>query len=230
MHAEDFSWAALLMEARRERYARYSPVFWRPARDVVESHAKFLRFVAARPGALALRTAQGFIIGLAQDGYCFVDDFAVAHDALWASEGRALLLATWRARQEATALRVVAAQGDEPKWRMLSELGLTPHARWWVKELTPSGPATHGAIALGDLAAQLVRAPLVYDPGGPVCLLGNLEASKAATAATRAAAAGAVLAIVQREGGHTPVPEREPELEAAGYHNPAAFYQGRPEV
>jgi hypothetical protein len=229
MTADDFLWAAKLMESRRERQAGYSPVFWRPARGVVDSHAQFLRFAGTRPDALALRTARGFIIASPQDGRCFVDDFAVEDDALWASDGKALLLAAWRGRRTANALRVVTARRDEPKRRMLIELGLKPHARWWVKELTPSGaPAPYGAIRLGDVQAQLVRAPPVYDPGGPVCLLGDLDPGKAASAAERAGAAGAVLAILQRDGGDAPVAEREPALEAAGYHNPAEFYQGRP--
>ena len=51
---------------------------------------------------------------------------------------------------------------------------------------------------------------------------------QAANAAERAAAAGAVLAIVQRVNGGAPVPPDEPLLEAAGYHNPGEFYQGLP--
>jgi len=228
----DFSWAAQLMASRRERYAQYSPVFWRPARGIVDTHAQFLRFASARPGAIGLRTAHGFVIASQQDGRCFVDDFAVDDDAFWATDGRALLMTAWRlARKPGNALRVVSARRDEPKRRMLTDLGLTPHARWWVKELSPSGPpATHGAITLGDLPALLVRAPPVYDPGGPVCLLGDLDGGRALRAAERAAAAGAVLAIVQREGGDAPVTDDEPALEAAGYHNPSEFYQGRPEV
>lgn len=231
MGGADFEWVAQLMARRRERYAEYSPVFWRPARGATDNHARFLRFSATRPGTLALRSTHGFILGSPQEGRFLVDDFAVEQDAQWATEGRALLLAAWqRARTQTKVLRVVTARRDAPKRLMLTQLGLTPHARWWVKALTPTGPtAPAGAITLGDVQARLVPAPPVYDPGGPVCLLGDLPAAQAASAAQRAAAAGAVLAVVQRDGGDSTVPEHEPLLEAAGYHNPAEFHQGSPE-
>lgn len=233
MTDDDFSWAARLMERRRELYAGYSPVFWRPARGIVDFHAQFLALCGQRAGAVALRTAHGFVISYPQQGCCFVDDFAVDEPARWATEGRALLLAAWqRARSsEQRSLRVVSACRDEPKRDMLIALGLHAATRWWVKELTPGAPAQpFGPLALGGVAGdvQLVRAPPVYDPGGPVCLLGSLDSAHAAVAAERAAAAGAVLAIVQRESSGEPVPASDPVLEAAGYHNPAAFFQGQP--
>ena len=126
-------------------------------------------------------------------------------------------------------LRVVAARRDEPKRQMLIDLGLTANARWWVKELTPAAPAhACGPVTILGAPAQLLVAPPVYDPGGPVCMLGEIDAASAADAAERAAELGAVLAIVQREGGDKPVAETEPLLEAAGYHNPGEFYQGQP--
>jgi carbon-monoxide dehydrogenase large subunit len=64
--------------------------------------------------------------------------------------------------------------------------------------------------------------------GGSAALAGALDSAHAAVAAERAAAAGAVLAIVQRESSGEPVPASDPVLEAAGYHNPAAFLEGQP--
>jgi hypothetical protein len=231
MTADDFPWAAQMMQRRRERYAQYSPVFWRPAHGIVELHAGFLGLCSRREGAVALRTRHGFIVSCAQQGRCFVDDFAVDDDSLWPSEGKLLLLTAWRRARSAdqSTLRVVTARRDGAKRNMLIDLGLTVASRWWVKELAPTAPAQPlGPITLADIAAVLVAAPPVYDPGGPVCLLGALDSSKAALAAERAAAAGAVLAIVQCEGSDAPVPEADPLLEAAGYHNPAEFYQGAP--
>ena len=71
-------------------------------------------------------------------------------------------------------------------------------------------------------------APPVYDPGGPVCLLGDIESERAGNAAQAAAGHGAVLAIVQRERFTSAMPERDPTLEAAGFHNPSEFYEGDP--
>jgi hypothetical protein len=231
MTEADFPWAAQLMRRRRERYAQYSPVFWRPAPRIVEFHAQFLRYCSTREGAQALRTEGGFIIMAPNQGRCFVDDFAVEEESLWASEGKKLLLAAWQRSRGPTqrTLRVVTARRDEAKRQLSIDLGLTVNARVWVKELTPSAPPRPpGPITLDVGEAQLVNAPPVYDPGGPVCLLGDLDPSKAAAAAEQAAAAGAVLAIVQREGGDDAVAASEPLLEAAGYHTPAEFYQGRP--
>jgi len=72
-----------------------------------------------------------------------------------------------RARSETqTALRVVVARRDLPKRQMLVDLALTPNARWWVKEITPSAEVQpHGPISVAGNAASLVAAPPVYDPG-----------------------------------------------------------------
>jgi hypothetical protein len=239
MHAEtpwpmteaDFAWAAQLMQRRRELYAEYSPVFWRPAQGVLELHAYFLRVRSEREGALALRTRGGFVVSSPLSGRCTVDDFAVEEPSSWPSEGRALLLAAWqRARSPAqTVLEVVTGRRDEPKRRMLADLGLSACARWWVKELDAAADAQpHGPITVAGTEAQLLVAPPVYAPGGPVCLTGDLDPGLARAAAADAAAAGAVLLIVRRDGGDSEVPASEPELEAAGFHNPSEFYRGCP--
>ena len=67
MTGGDFTWAAQLMQRRRDVYARYSPVFWRPAQGVVDAHAWFLGKCSERDGAVALRTQHGFIISYAQN-------------------------------------------------------------------------------------------------------------------------------------------------------------------
>jgi hypothetical protein len=227
MHDDDFVWSAMLMQRRRERYATFSPVFWRPAANIERSHAEFMRSTAAQDGAIALRTDHAFAISIPHDGRCFVDDFAVDDDDRWATDGRALALEVWAtASPQQSTLRVVTARRDEPKRTMLQSLGLTVTERWWVKELDPTGPsATWGPATIGAAPALIIPAPPVYDPGGPVCLLGDMDTSQAGLAATEAAGLGAVLAIVQRK--HDP-PATEPELEMSGYHNPSEFYEGDP--
>ncbi|MBI2703934.1 MAG: hypothetical protein HYX32_01390 [Actinobacteria bacterium] len=228
MHADDFDWAATLMQQRRERYAEFSPVFWRPAANITAGHAQFMRSTAAREGAVAIRTDAGFALSYPHEGRCFVDDFAVDGDDRWAVDGRELLLAVWSAARSSQqqVLRVVTARRDEPKRSMMIALGLEVGARWWVKELSPAGDAsTWGPVTVGDVDALIGPAPPVYDPGGPVCLLGDVDPSRAGQAADAAAELGAVLAVVQRE--FNPV-ESEPVLEAAGFHNPSEFYEGDP--
>jgi len=63
MTADDAAWAAGLMERRRQVYAAYSPVFWRPRPGVTGLHARFLGRQLASPGCLAVRTGHGFLIG-----------------------------------------------------------------------------------------------------------------------------------------------------------------------
>ena len=230
MGGPDFDWAAELMDRRRRQYADYSPVFWRPANGIVSAHAGFLRAASARPGAVALRTDHGFALSSGTDGRCVVDDFAVETPDLWSTEGRELLLAVWANRpDEQRTLRVVTARKDDPKRNLLIELGLVVAARWWVKELAPTGePDTWGPVTLDGNDALIMPAPPVYDPGGPVCLLGDIESEQAGSAALAAARHGAVLAIVQRERATSAVPGTDPVLDAAGFHNPSEFYEGVP--
>ena len=60
MTADDVAWAAALMERRRQVYAGYSPVFWRPRPGVTGLHARFLSRQIASPGYVTLRTGHGF--------------------------------------------------------------------------------------------------------------------------------------------------------------------------
>jgi hypothetical protein len=231
MADEDFDWAAELLDRRRREYEAYSPVFWRPAQGITAAHAAFLRTTAARPDAVALRTDGGFAVSIAHEGRCFVDDFAVEEPQLWATEGRDLLLATWAAARsdEQATLRVVTAHRDEPKRDLLLGLGLAVAARWWVKELAPtSTPSAWGPVTLEGVPGLVMPAPPVYDPGGPVCLLGDVASEQAGAVAEAAAALGAVLAIVQREAVTSSVPAEDPALEEAGFHNPSEFYEGEP--
>jgi hypothetical protein len=231
MGGEDFDWAAELLERRRQEYVAYSPVFWRPAEDVVAAHARFLRATAEREGAVAVRSDHAFAISAGHDGRCVVDDFAVERADLWSTEGQDVLLAVWSAaRSDAQRrLRVVTARRDAPKRQMLVGLGLHVAERWWVKDVaTTAEETTWGPVALDGVDALIVPAPPVYDPGGPVCLLGDVESGHAEAAAVAAGRHGAVLAVVQRGSGSSAAPASDPVLEAAGFHNPSEFYEGVP--
>ncbi len=118
---EDCEWAAELMERRRQVYARYSPVFWRPARGVTDGHAAFLAEKVSRGSSVALRTDRGFLIGDLRGAEGLIDDFAVEADDDWALHGAALLCSAWPAlvNRGAERLRVVSAPADEPKVAML---------------------------------------------------------------------------------------------------------------
>jgi hypothetical protein len=115
---EDAGWAAEMMEHRQQEYARYSPVFWRPALDAVGLHARFLTRQILADSNIALRTGRGFIICQRRPDEGLVDDFAVEQAGLWGDDGAALLLAVadrLNAAGTVTAIRVVTAHADQPR-------------------------------------------------------------------------------------------------------------------
>jgi hypothetical protein len=87
----DAGWAAALMDQRRQVYAAYSPVFWRPARDVTAMHAKYLSKLIASDNYLSLRTDDGFMLGRIQPTETQIDDFAVTEPGRWNADGTALM-------------------------------------------------------------------------------------------------------------------------------------------
>ena len=143
MAARDVEWAALVMDQRRQAYARYSPVFWRPAQDARGLHARFLARQVAAPRSIALCTDDGFLIAELRGPEVLVDDFAVTGDDRWPADGAALLASA--CGQAATAgartARVVTAAADAPKVALLVSAGQAPVSRWWVTPVTPAGPA-----------------------------------------------------------------------------------------
>ncbi len=249
--ADDATWAAGLMEQRRQVYARYSPVFWRPAQGVTGLHTRFLRRQIASPANVALRTDNGFIVGQRRAGEGFVDDFAVDAEGSWDTDGAELLRAIWQrlaAEGGFGALRVVTAHADEDKSRMLARLSLELADQWWVRKLRPApqpGPAPgplasqpHSASQPGPVrpprpatrvdgagfSGILGPAPPVYDPGGPVLLVEHLaEDADLAAIEAETAGLGAVLLIVPAAPGQPPA-----GLDRPGWSVASDWYLGQP--
>jgi hypothetical protein len=199
--ADDAEWAAELMERRRQVYAGYSPVFWRPAAGVTGLHKGFLRGLAANPANLCLRGEHGFVIGQRHQAECVVDDFAVDEEGTWGDDGLALLNELWARVESDTVsrLRVVTARADRDKVTMLSDAGLVLSEQWWVKALQPCGGSdtAAGRVSRQGFSGLLGPAPPVYDPGGPVLLVDRLDhAGDLADIEKEAEAIGAVVAIV----------------------------------
>jgi hypothetical protein len=204
--ADDARWAAEIMERRRQIYAGFSPVFWRPARGVIGLHARFIRRLAAEDSAVCLRADHGFVIGQARPPECFVDDFALDEAGSWESTGRELLDELWRriASDAITAVRVVTAKADRAKVAMLEAAGLALAEQWWVKPLPvrPAGPeAAPGRVSGPGFSGLLGPAPPVYDPGGPVLLVERLDGDDVEALEEAAMSMGAVLAVVAAPPG-----------------------------
>ena len=107
---DDAETAAAFADVKRAEYARYSPVFWRPAADARAKHQPFLRFCiqsdqfaafAAETDAETGRAVVGVALANRHGAPApfradpeptwFVDDFFVADSALWPTAGLALL-------------------------------------------------------------------------------------------------------------------------------------------
>jgi hypothetical protein len=248
MTEDDASWAAALMERRRQVYASYSPVFWRPRPGVTGFHARFLRRLISAPDHVALRGEHGFIIGQRRSGQGFVDDFAVEQTGSWDTDGAELLLAAWQrlSASGCTTMRVVTANADTAKSGMLRGLSLRLAEQWWVHELTPANRATaaqppanrataaqppanqaaSGRVSGTGFSGTLGPAPPVYDPGGPVLLADSLDAgADLGMAGREASVLGAVLLIVPAAPG-TP---RSAELDRTpGWNAASDWYDGQP--
>ena len=230
LYPDNALWAAELMERRRQEYARYSPVFWRPAKDVVGLHARFLVRQVSADTNIALRTEHGFIICQRRATEGFVDDFAVEHPETWADHGAALLLTAasrLSAMGQVRAIRVVSAHADQPRVSMLRSLSLHLAEQWWVRELRPGtdqAAAPHRVQGPG-FGGIFGPAPPVYDPGGPVLLADRVDEDAEVAAVEREAAAlGAVLAIVPA----TPGTARAGELRRQGWSVASDWYLGWP--
>lgn len=218
------------MERRRQVYARYSPVFWRPAQNVVGPHARFLTQLIQTNGNIALRTGGGFIICQHRGAEGVVDDFAVEHPDLWDDDGAALLLAVasrLSAVGQVTALRVVTAHADQPKVSMLQRLSLCLAEQWWVRELHPgrAQAAAPGRIDGPGFSGIFGPAPPVYDPGGPVLQADRADDNaEVAVIEREATALGAVLAIIPAAPGTV----RAGQLARHGWSVASDWYLGWP--
>lgn len=217
------------MERRRQQYASYSPLFWRPAKNVIDLHAQFLRGLISSETTVGLRTDDGFIICQRRGDEGFVDDFAVQQPGRWSADGAALLLTVGEQLCEIghpTVLRVVTAHADYPKASMLAGLSLQMAEQWWVREVQPaSQPVVPGRVSGPGFSGLIEAAPPVYDPGGKVLFVEHLdEDADIGAVEDRAAALGAVLAIVRAEPGTI----RSAELQQHGWTVAPDWYLGSP--
>lgn len=144
-----------LTEARRVRYERYQPVFWRRAENSRAIHEEFLRAELAGDELIAYvleagGQVRGFVSGRfagAPEVYApggetlLVDDFVVEPGEAWGEFGPALLERIWADGRSGGAAQMVVVCGhrDEDKRQMLRSTGLSIASEWWVG--TPAEPA-----------------------------------------------------------------------------------------
>jgi hypothetical protein len=131
MAADDAVWAAGLMERRRQVYAGYSPVFWRPRPGVAGLHARFPGRQVTSAGFVALRTGHGFLIGQRRGQEGFVDDFAVDEAVRWDYADLASVERE-EARLGAVLLVLLATPGSQRSDRVANRPGWTVASDWYL--------------------------------------------------------------------------------------------------
>jgi GNAT superfamily N-acetyltransferase len=221
--------AALLADAKRAEYERYSPVFWRPAENALDRHEPWLKKCLSDESYTSFAArSQSTLIGIAIAAHgvfpppfrfdpepsWLVDDFFVLSPDGWRTVGARLLEAVEESAREHGATRtvVLSARRDEPKRTMLAEVGYERGASWWVH---PVQALECDPPSLRDTDAVVGPAPPVYDPGGLTALaLEMRDPSDVPTFGEWTSASNAILAIVPARSSD---PELEDALAAEGY-------------
>lgn len=138
---------AAMADARRNRYARYQPVFWRPASNAAEVQRPYLAKLVGDQDVMTLvseesGTLTGFLIATIRPSppvydpgslTCSIDDFDVI-PGRWATTGVRLLRSAIERARERGAIQtvVVTAHLDEAKRAALRTCGLAIASEWWV--------------------------------------------------------------------------------------------------
>jgi hypothetical protein len=133
---------------RRGEYAKYQPLFWRPAADAEDKHRPRLVSLVGTDEVITLVSVEagqltGFLIASVMPAppvydpgglTCQIDDFAVATAAMWPTTGVELLNAglAEAARRGAVQAVVVTGHLDEAKRQALRACGLEIATEWWV--------------------------------------------------------------------------------------------------
>jgi len=149
-----------LASIRREQYARYQPLFWRPAAGAQDTHRSYLASLVASSEAITLVSEEagqltGFLIATLNPAppvydpgglTCLIDDFVIAPTAKWPTTGVRLLRAGLAEAGRHGAVQAVVVTGhlDQPKRRALRSCGLDVASEWWVTpQALPPGPRQH---------------------------------------------------------------------------------------
>lgn len=193
----DLDWAVDLTRTRRERLEGHAPRFWRAAADATERHRAFLSHLIDDAATLSVRSEHGFLIAMNPGPYLLVDDMTVEPAEHWASEGVALL----RHASALGPIRFVVPGFESERLDAALDLGLEPDDIWWHRDLEPftglNVVSEDKSVSVEGAEGQLVPAPPVYDPGGPVLLVTSVASPEALSRVEQSAARrGARVSVV----------------------------------
>ena len=215
--AADLGWVVELTRRRREALEPHAPRFWRSAPDATARHRAFLAELIDDPGILGVRTGHGYLIALDRGEHVLVDDMVVTPEVHWPTEGLALLR---HVQERYPALRLVVPAFEVARLDAAYAAGLAPVETWWHRDLEPvaAGADVGDEIEVPGARGRLVSAPPVYDPGGSVLRVTEVDSPEALVRIERAAAArGAGVSVVSWPPGAEP-------LDAQGYTLTTYFF------
>lgn len=175
MTEQDLRWLVEAARGRRESLVSYAPRFWNPAPDATAKHRSYLAGLIEDPNVLTVRTSNGYLIASEQGPTWLVDDAHVTDAGDWRVEGAQLLR---HAQDRHGALRFVAPTCEPSRMDAARAVGLRPVEYWWHRDLDPVRRAAvrdDPEVLVDGAAGRLVDAPPVYDPGGPVLLVSEVD-------------------------------------------------------
>jgi hypothetical protein len=158
---------ATLASTRREQYAQYQPLFWRPAVDATDRHRTHLASLVASDEVICMVSEEagqltGFLIATllpAPPVYdpggltCQIDDFAVVTAGRWPTTGVRLLRAglAQASRRGAVQAVVVTAHRDQAKRDAIRACGFEIASEWWVTP-QPMAQGQHQDLPAGSVS------------------------------------------------------------------------------
>jgi predicted N-acetyltransferase YhbS len=148
--AADLEAVVRILEARREDYARYEPVFWKRKQGVAKASGDYLRTWLGADRAVCLVAEQnGEVVGVLfgreaptppiydAGPTAMIDDYHVKSPELWSTAGAALLEEA-RSRFKALGLKqfvVVSGYKDHAKMVFLRDHKLSLASAWFTAAL-----------------------------------------------------------------------------------------------
>lgn len=223
---DDVGWAVGRLARRRARLVPYAPVYWRPAHDADAAHRRFLAHVLGKGGGTGFRTDDALMIAAPGRGGGWTVDDAVVADGGWADTGQQL----YNALSQETAgssIRFVCPTPEPERSQFAQAQGLQLQTSWWqlaVDQIRPS-PDDGEHPRINGATASLVRAPQIYDPGGPILFVTDITDARQALPSARAEA--------ERLGSPVIVVDQRPAdkelgfvLDNAGFYRHCDFLAG----
>lgn len=220
---QDVDWVVAETSERRRSLVRHAPRFWNPAADAMQRHREFLAQLISDPDVVSLRTDHAYLIAVRRGQLWLVDDMVVTPPERWGTEGVELLGAVLGLCER---IRFVVPAFESHRLDAARSVGLLPAECWWHRDIGPSeesGITEDSTLRVDGAEGRLVPAPPVYDPGGPVLLVTDVESASALRdIETLASSRGSRVSVVSQEPADA---ARATLLTEAGYVLTTVFFE-----